>query len=376
MFECLFRDFPPYPIEIASAKDGCLIDKNGKKYLDFMMGWCVGNSGWNKKEILRATKSFKGPVYVSPTYKYQRWEDLAKRLVSLLPKKQGTCFRATGGTEAVEIALKISKSYNRRKKFMAFNDAYHGQSFACMALVGLHENKFGPYPDFYIRLNTADWEKTTDVAVKSIKKGDICAFIAEPIICNLGVIVPPKSFFRSVREACDETDTVLIMDEVATGFGRTGKWFGFEHYDIQPDIITMAKGLSSGYAAIGATVAVPKVAESMRFGFSNYSTFGWHPLSVEVSIANIDYMQKNRLVEKSDNSGRYLMKRLSEFCSPDGKGLCVGFDTGNNKIKRDCRNDGLLIDDFDSRVVLFPALDVSKEQIDRAVGIIKKHYGS
>jgi len=309
-----------------------------------------------------------------PSYSYQRWEDLAKRLVSLLPDKSGTCFRATGGTEAVEIALKISRAYNKREKFIAFKDAYHGQSFGCMGLVGLHEQKFGPYPNSYIRLEIGSWEKATEIAVKEIKKGDVSAFISEPIICNLGVVVPPKSFFESIQEACKETDTVFIMDEVATGFGRTGKWFGFEHYNLKPDIITIAKGFSSGYGVIAATIASPQIAESMRFDFSNYSTFGWLPISVESALANIEYIQKHGLVEKSEKSGRYLMKKLNEFCHPEGRGLCIGFDMKNSDIEKKCLEYGLLITTLNNRTALFPALDVSRKEIDSAIAIIRKNY--
>lgn len=376
MTEYLFRDSPPYPIEVVGAEGSYLIDKNGKKYLDFMMGWCVGNAGWNKKLLMDAIKSFKGPTYVAPTYRYRRWEELAEVLVSLLPEKEGACFRATGGTEAVEIALKIARVYNQRKKFIAFKDAYHGQSFACMGLVGLeqHDKKFGPFPDQYIRLDASNWNKATENAVHAIRKKDVAAFVSEPIICNLGVIVPPSSFFEVIREVCTETDTLFIMDEVATGFGRTGKWFGFEHHKLEPDVITIAKGFSSGYAAIGATIAKPEIAESMRFDFSNYSTFGWHPLSVECALANIDYIKKNELVERSELSGKYLAGRLSEFCKPEGKGLCIGFDVKNKEIETKCRDDGLIISTLGSRITLFPSLDVDKKQINQAVEIIKKHY--
>ncbi len=384
MEEYLFRYGSHGNMDIVDSEGSYLIGKNGKKYLDFVMGWCVGNVGWNKKAIMGAVRSFKGPTYVSPYYKYDKWDILAKKLVDLMPDKNYTCFRATGGTEAVELALKIAKAYNHREKFIAFKSAYHGQSFACMSLVAIHEheNNFGPFPDSYIHLEAENWEKTTEKAVNTIKKGDVCAFISEPIICNLGVIMPPKSFFEEVYKTCKETDTVFIADEVASGFGRTGKWFAFEHYNLKPDIVTIAKGFSSGYGAIGAAIATKEVAESMRFDFSNYSSFGWLPIETETAIANIGYMEKNNLVKKSEESGKYLMKKLSEFCEPEGRGLCVGFNTKNENIREECLNDGLIISTtavrnsriYKNRVMLFPALDVSKKEIDEAVNIIKKHF--
>jgi adenosylmethionine-8-amino-7-oxononanoate aminotransferase len=341
-----------------------------------MAGWCVGNAGWKKKEILDAITKFRGLSYVPPTYIYKRWEILAKKIINILPKKEGTCFRATGGTEAVEIALKMSRAYNKRKKFLAFKGAYHGQSIACLSLVKIpsHEIHFGEFSKDYIQIQARDWEKTTKDAVKLIKGGEISAFISEPIICNLGVIIPPKRFFDSVAEACKETDTLFICDEVATGFGRTGKWFGFEHYNLEPDIITVAKGFSSGYAAIGATIAKPDVAESMRFDFSNYSTFGWHPLSVEATISNINYIMKEKLVEHANQSGQYLLKKLSDFSEPEGKGLCIGFAEKRKGTDLRCLKNGLIISALEGRIVLFPPLDVSKEEINKAVEIIKEQF--
>jgi acetylornithine/succinyldiaminopimelate/putrescine aminotransferase len=298
--EYLFRDSPSFPIEVIGADGSYLVGRDGRRYLDFMMGWCVGNAGWNQSFFKKKLHSFSGPTYVTPTYQYSPWETLAQKLVSLTPFKKGSCFRSTGGTEAVELAMKISRAYNRRKKFMAFKDAYHGQSFGCMGLVGLHEEKFGPYPDYYIRLSDSDWDKTLEFAIEKLSQKEVSAFISEPIICNRGVIVPPKPFLEEINKVCHETDTLLVMDEVATGFGRTGKWFGFEHYNVEPDIIVLAKGFSSGYASIGATIAAPNVSESMRFDFSNYSTFGWHPLSVEMALANIDYIQQKKLIVKSE----------------------------------------------------------------------------
>jgi acetylornithine/succinyldiaminopimelate/putrescine aminotransferase len=374
--EFLFRDSQPYPLEIIDSQGSYLIGKDGKRYLDFMAGWCVGNAGWKKKEILDAISKFKGPEYVPPTYIYNRWEVLAEKLVNLLSKKEGTCFRATGGTEAVEIALKISRAHNKRKKFLAFKGAYHGQSLACLSLVRMphHEEHFGKFSEDYIQIQAGDWEKTTREAVKIIEGGEISAFVSEPIICNLGVIVPPKNFFNAVTKACKKTNTLFICDEVATGFGRTGKFFGLEHYNLDPDIITIAKGFSSGYAAIGATIAKPSVAESMRFEFSNYSTFGWHPLSVEAAISNMDYILKENLVENATQNGEYLMKKLSAFCNPEGKGLCIGFAEKRSGTDLRCLKNGLILTALEGRVVLFPPLDISKKEIDTAVKIISEQY--
>ncbi|MBI5390953.1 aspartate aminotransferase family protein [Candidatus Woesearchaeota archaeon] len=373
--EFLFRDAPTIPLEIVDSGGRYIIDKDGKPYLDFTMGWCVGNAGWKKKAIINAVKGFQGPDYVQPNFLYKRWDILAEKLVCLLPHARGTCFRATGGTEANEIALKIARAYNKRKKFLAFKGAYHGQSLACLSLVRIpeHEEHFGTFSEDYLQISTGDWATATQEAVQCIGRGNISAFISEPFICNLGVLVPPQNFFDEVMEVCKKTNTLFICDEVATGFGRTGKWFGFEHYTLDPDIITIAKGFSSGYGAIGATIAKPEVAEAMRFEFSNYSTFGWHPLAVEAAIANINYLQKENLPSKAKESGVYLMKKLSAFCKPEGNGLCIGFNEPKKGTEIRCRKNGLMVSSINNRIVLFPALDVTKKEIDQATEILRKN---
>ncbi|MCC7570202.1 aspartate aminotransferase family protein [Candidatus Micrarchaeota archaeon] len=372
--EFLFRDRPAFPIEVVNSDGSYLIDKNGKKYLDFVMGWCVGNAGWKKQEIINRIKKFDGPEYVAPTYLYERWEILAEKIVKLMPDHR-SCFRATGGTEANEIALKMSRAYNKRKKFIAFQNAYHGQSIACHSLVRMphHEEHFGKFSDDYIQIKAGEWEKTTEETVKLIKTETISAFISEPLICNLGVVIPPKEFFDAVTEVCKETDTLFICDEVATGFGRTGKWFGLEHFSLNPDIITIAKGFSSGYGAIGATVAKTDVAEAMRFEFSNYSTYGWHPLAVETALSNIDYLMKNNLILQSEKSGKYMMDKISEFCEVEGKGLCIGIKEENPGTETRCRDAGLIISALEGKLVLFPALDVSKTDMDKGLQILKEN---
>jgi len=376
MKEYLFRDVKPYSIEVIDSKGSYLIDKSGEKYLDLLAGWCVGNSGWKNKKILNQLKKFKGPTYVMMDFQYKRWEILAEKLVNLMPNDNYTCFKATGGTEAVEIAMKIARAHTKRKKFIAFKEAYHGQSLAALSLVKIpaHEKHFGKLFEDFLQVETNDWDKTTKETVELISKGDISAFICEPIILNLGVVIPPKSFFDEVAKACKENNTLLIMDEVASGFGRTGKMFGFEHFGIIPDIITIAKGTSGGYGGIGATIAKSEIAESMRFEFSNYSTYGWHPFSVETAIANIDYIQKNNLITKSEKIGNYFMKKLSEFSNPEGKGLCIGIPCKNKNITTDCFNDKLILGCYFNRILICPSLEISKKEIDKAISIIKKHF--
>lgn len=366
----LFRDRPAYPIQVADQKGSFVIDPQGKKLLDFMSGWSIGQGGWKNPELLNAIQQFNGPSYVPPDFQYKPWEQLAEALVKRMPNNHYTCFKATGGTEAVEIALKTAKAFNGRNQFIAFKDAYHGQSLTELALGGLHEKQFGPYPDNYIRLST-DWKTAKQQALEAIEKQTVCAFISEPIICNLGIVVPPKGFLEDIRKACTQTDTVFIMDEVMTGFGRTGKWFGFEHFDLKPDIVAIAKGFSSGHAVIAATITAQKIAKAMEFDFSNYSSFGWHPLSVAVALANIEYIQQNKLVEKAEKDGAYLSKQLEPIAKTEGKGLCLSFPTTNPRLEEQCLEKGLILPYFRNRALMLPPLTVTKTELDQSVQIIQ-----
>ena len=380
--EYLARDVPALPLEITNAKDSYLFSKN-KKYIDFLMGWCVGNIGWNNKKINSKLKKFNGPNYVSPHYLYKSWSKLAKTLAEITPRKLKKSFRATGGTEAVEIALQSAMSFTKRNQFISVEGSYHGHSIGAMSVGS---------SDFRTRYNNllsnchkvklpldADAGRRVEKILKTEK---IAAFISEPIICNLGVVIPDKEFFEIVSDACKKYGTVFIMDEVATGFGRTGKLFASEHYSLKPDIITLGKGLTGGYGGLGATVVTNEIAKSMEWDFSVYSTFGWMPLSVEGAIENINYILKNKLWKKSQVMGKYFEERLAKmkFKYPSEirtKGLAIGLEFKKGDYALDIMDramkKGLLFSNLGSTILtLFPALNIDKKTAKRGLDIFSK----
>ena len=359
-------------LEVIKTADSKITTKNGTKYLDFEGGWCVGNVGWNKKQLIDAMKNYVGPVYISPDYKSERREELAEKLTDLTSKNY-TCFMATGGTEAVEIALKTAKAYNKKEKFLAFKNAYHGHSLNCFALTGRHADKFGAHDKSFTQVEFQNWDKTKADVISAISKGDVCAFVTEPILTHLGVLIPPRDFFTDIYKVCKENDTVFIADEVATGFGRCGKWFAYQNYDFQPDIIASSKGITSGHAVLGTTMVTHEVAESMKFDYSTYSTFGWHPISVEVALANIEYFKKNKIIENSKQTSIYLLQKLNEFTKAHGIGMSICLDGKYEKLAEKCRKDGLIISNAGKQPALYPALNITKEDIDKALQILKKH---
>lgn len=355
-----------------------------RKYIDFVMGWCVGNSGWGTEEIMKNLRKFDGPTYVHPHHVYKKWGELAELLAKMTPGKLQKSFRATGGTEAVETALQAARVHTGREKFVSLEGSYHGHSFGTMS-VGYSgfRRPFGRMLPGCCKIRppfNADAGRRVE---KLLKKEDVAAFISEPVVCNLGVVEPEKEFFGIVKDACKTYGSLLIMDEVATGFGRTGKLFASEHYKLKPDIMTLAKGITCGYGSLGACVTAKSVADSMDFPMSSYSTFGWLPLSVEGAIANIQYIVKNRLWENAARMEKHFRGRLEKINfkqEPDirakGLAICLEFDEPGYPVSvvKKCMRSGLLVHSAadPTQIHMFPALDIDKKTADAGLDILEK----
>jgi acetylornithine/succinyldiaminopimelate/putrescine aminotransferase len=303
------RDGTYVPLEHSKSEGNFIIDSKGNRIIDFLSGWNVGNVGWGVEEIKREIRRFNGPDYVDPYSLYEPWANLAEILAKITPGKLIKSFRATGGTEAVEIALQASMLHTKRQKFVAIKYSYHGHSIGAMSLMKRPGFNF---LDSYQIEAPLDAKAGKEVE-KILSKGDVAAYISEPIIMNLGVEIPSQEYFDIVQNACKKYGTVFIIDEVATGFGRTGKLFASEHYNLKPDIMCLGKGLTGGYGALGATIMTEELAKSMEVDFSFYSTFGWHPLNTAATIANLKYLlkHKNTILKNVTEMSKYFANRLS-----------------------------------------------------------------
>ncbi|WPU65033.1 class-III pyridoxal-phosphate-dependent aminotransferase [Peredibacter starrii] len=362
------------PLRIKDAERSFLISVEGKKYIDFGSGWCVGNLGWKNPELEKAIKNFNGPTYISPNLEYEPWIELAGLLSKIVPGKLTKCFRATGGTEAVEIALQAAKSYTGREEFIALDGAFHGNSIAAEGLVS-----DSPYFNWKKLKPPLNEEKLNELE-KMLKTKKVAALIMEPISMNLGVMVPEFSFMQGMQDLCRKYGTLIIMDEVATGFGRTGKLFATEYFDIDPDIMCIAKALSGGAAPIGATIMKEEVGESLKKDNYPYSTYGWHPLSVAASIANVRFFQKHwgELQENIQFMNEYFRQRLSqmEFKKPVKMsivGMAMNLDFGKSdygeKVTKRALKNGLIV--FEG-ITMFPALDIDFETAKAGLDILEK----
>jgi adenosylmethionine-8-amino-7-oxononanoate aminotransferase len=374
----------PKDIEITRTKGSYLYDSAGKEYIDFIMGWCVGNFGWNNEEITAKIRAYDGPAYVYPAFTYKGWSELASLLIDLTGGKLKKCFRNTGGTDAVETAMKVAIIYTKRKKFVSVEGCYHGNSIGALSIGSVSNHDI--YPNLL-----DDCEKISKPlnaeAIAQVRelliKQDVAAVIIEPVLTHPGIHVPETAFMQELRKICDETGTLLVMDEVATGFGRTGKAFGFEHHDITPDILCMAKALSGGQAAIGATMTTEKIGSAVEEKVSAYPTYGWHPLSTEASIASTQYFirNKSKILSNVVRIGELLKKRISQMkfkneIRINSLGLAMSVDVGDRsyaeKITDKCLDNGLLIEYNQSRLMLFPSLVMDEETAMKGLQILEK----
>lgn len=381
----LGRDLPALDLDIVKSDGNFLYDSKGKKYIDFLMGWCVGNIGWGNKKIKEDLRKSVGPDYVYPGYLYQPWVELAELLAKITPGRLTKSFRATGGTEAVEIALQAAMSHTKRHKFISIEGSYHGHSIGAMSVgTSSFRKQYSNLLFHCHKIKTPLNNQAAAETIKLLKNKDIAALIMEPIICNLGVVIPEKDFMQKIQFACKKYGTLFISDEVATGFGRSGKMFASEYYNLKPDIMCLAKGITGGYGGLGATIMTPEVAKSMEWDFSFYSTFGWHPLNAAAAIANIKFILQNKrvILDNTNKMSKYFEKRLQKmkFNYPAEirvKGLAIGveFNQSNYALQviNKCQTKGLLFSGLGNKVfTLFPALNVDIKIAKTGLDILEK----
>ena len=307
--------------------EGCYLwDTDGKRYLDALAGLFSVNIGYSYgEEIGQAAlvQMRELPFYTNWSYAHPRAIELAATLAELAPPDVNRAFFVSGGSEAVESAWKLARQYHaargeRRWKAIARRTAYHGTTMGALSINGIPALRapFEPLvPDVVHVRNTNRYHRPAgeteqqftafllddlEEAIKQAEPSTVAMVILEPVQNAGGSFTPPEGYFQGVREICDRYGILLCADEVITGFGRLGDWFASLRYDIQPDLITSAKGLSSSYAAIGAVLVADKVYEAFDSDTAMYShgiTFGGHPVGCAIALQNIEIMKRERIVE-------------------------------------------------------------------------------
>jgi adenosylmethionine-8-amino-7-oxononanoate aminotransferase len=330
-------------IPIIVRGDGCYLeDINGKRYLDALAGLFAVNIGYGFGEEIgeaAAAQLRELPFYTNWSYAHPRAIELAAEVASVAPGDLNRVFFVSGGSEAVESAWKLARQYHaargeRRWKAIARRIAYHGTTMGALSINGIASLRtpFEPLvPDVHHVHNTNRYhrpleeteEEFTAFLLQDLEETieqtgpeTVAMVIFEPVQNAGGSYTPPEGYWQGVREICDRYGILLCADEVITGFGRVGAWFGSERYDIRPDLVTSAKGLSSAHAAIGAVIARDAVMQPFLEGHAMYShgiTFGGHPVMAAIALKNIEIMRRERIVEHVAEKQDYFHQALSQL---------------------------------------------------------------
>ena len=367
----IFNTYTRQPVAIKNARGAIVTDVNGKEYIDCVAGIAVNNVGHCHPAVVEAIKrQAEQLIHVSNLYYTEQQALLAEQLVNLT--EMDRVFFCNSGAEAVEGALKLARKATGKKEFIAAEHAFHGRTRGALSVT--HKEKYRkPFeplaPAVFVPYNDAD-------AIRAAITEDTAGVILEPVQGEAGVIIPSDGYLREVREICDETGALMILDEVQTGFGRTGKWFAREHSGIKPDIMTLAKAMGGGFP-MGAMLAREDVASNFGRG-DHASTFGGNVLSCAAALANIEVIKKEKLVARSNELGAYLMKKLKELNKDyvteiRGKGLMIGMELSIKceDIVGKARERGVLLNCTSDSVLRFvPPLSITKEQLDKTVEVL------
>ncbi len=319
-------------------------DALGNQFIDAMSGLWLKNVGYGRTEIADAAyQQMLQLTYMPMGTTSEAAVRLSEKIASITPGDLSRCFFTSGGSESNETAMKLARAYFKRVgepgryKFISRKGSYHGATFGTLALGGtgtfpkgdyeplLGGVFHGPQPNPYrCEYGGSTPEECAERCVKAIEDiilfqgpDSIAAVIAEPVSSPQGAVVPGPNYWPMLREVCDRYGCLLIADEVITGFGRTGKMFACEHWGITPDLMTMAKGITSGYIPMGGAIARKPISDafvgSAQAAFRHVITFGGHPVAAAASLRNIQIMEDEGLVENSARMGRYLLDGLEEL---------------------------------------------------------------
>ena len=408
---------------VITRTDGVyLYDSEGQRLIDGMAGlWCV-NAGYGRKEIAEAgAKALTELPYYNNFFQTTNpyVAELSEKLSTLTPGNLNQFFFANSGSEANDSAVKMIRFYwnlagkKSKKTIIARKQAYHGVTMTAASLSGIpsmHPQADLPLPGF-THIDYPYWygeggdsdpaefglkvARALEAKILELGADNVAAFFAEPVQGAGGLIIPPETYWPEIQRICKKHDVLLHVDEVICGFGRTGNWFGSETYNIEPDSMSMAKGMTSGYQPLSAVAVGPRMGEALFNADEEWShgfTYSGHPVACAVALANIDVMEREHLVEKTGGEiGDYFQKKLSELSDhmligeTRGIGLLGAmeivkdketrerFDGNTGGICRDhCFENGLIMRAIGDTMVLSPPLSITKPEIDELFGLAVK----
>jgi len=366
--QSLINVYRRQPVVLEYGRGARVVDINGKEYIDLVAGIAVNSIGHAHPAVTEAVcNQVKKLIHTSNLYYTMPQINLAIKLKELTGMDR--FFFCNSGTEAVEGALKFARRVTGKKNFIAFSGSFHGRSMGALS-VTFPDKYRNPFLPLLEGVEFVEFNNPDDIISKISR--DTAGIVVELVQGEGGVNVAEKDFVRALIDVRDDYDCLLIVDEVQTGFGRTGRWFAKDHFDLKPDIITMAKAMGGGIP-IGGIGVTEEVAAAISPG-DHASTFGGNPLACSASLATIKVMEKEKLVEKAKADGEYFMKSLKKLPVDEirGLGMMIGIDVNNaSEVVNEALKKGLLVNNTSSNTLrLVPPLVITREEIDKAVEIL------
>ena len=403
------------PLHVVDA-DGCyFIDANGKKYLDFSAQLMCVSLGYKNAAVIKSIEDqARSLPFIAPGFATDVRAQLSTMLLDVLPAGLEKFFFTTSGTEANEAAFKIARMYTGKTKIVARYHSYHGSTMGSIAATSdprrwamepagkIPGVIFAPEVNCYRCPLHHHYPECEIACVEYIdhmieNESDVAAIIIEPVVGTNGVLIPPKEYMPRLRQICDKHNVLFIADEVMSGWGRTGKWFAVDHWDVKPDILTTAKGITSAYVPLGLCATSKKIGDFFDdHYFSHGHTYEAHPLTLAPAIAAINEYKRLNLIERATEMGAYLGQQLNALKSKHpsigevrGIGLFWAVELVKNqktkepfntykdkvsgtpllvdKVAAEMMKNGVFIQAWVSHFVIAPPLIISKEEIDSGV---------
>ncbi|XVH33224.1 aspartate aminotransferase family protein (plasmid) [Haloferacaceae archaeon DSL9] len=399
------------PTQIVEADGVRFTDADGNEYIDFSAQLMCSNLGHSADAVVDAiAEQAQKSAYVAPGFATEARARLGEKLAEVTPGNLSKTFFSTSGTEAVEAAIKIARFHTGKQKIVSRYRSYHGATYGSISVTGdprrLHSEPGIPgaikAPDPYAYGSTLDPMQSLEyIDEMMMLEGDsVAAVLVEPIVGSNGILVPPDEYLPRLKEIAHEHGALLICDEVMSGFGRTGEWFGCDVFDVQPDIMTMAKGLTGAYAPLGATIVTDEIADHFEDNmFCHGHTYSGHPVAVAAGLATIETYQEENLIEHAREVGAYLGERLDELAETHpsvgetrGVGLFRGIELTKDSTKRvpfgvredkvsmgstvvdevaaAARENGTYVANMINTLIIAPPLPITNDEIDEAVEAI------
>ena len=374
----LIGNYTRYPVCLVRGEGSWVWDAEGTRYLDFFPGWGCGILGHCPPRVVEAVREQVATLIHVPNTWYTEAQALLAQALGERTDFGGMSFFCNSGTEANEAAIKLARLNGKAKgryKIVTMTGGFHGRTMGALTATAQPKYHVGVEPMLpgftYATFGNLD-------AVAKAIDGETCAVMLEPIQGEGGINLPPAGFLEGLRALCDDRGVLLILDEVQSGLGRTGKWFAHQHWGIKPDIVTLAKALAGGIA-MGGLLAKPDVADKMKPG-THAATFGGNPVAARAALATIETIEQDGLLERAGQIGEKFRSRflaLKETCplvtDVRVKGTMIGVELGveGAAVVQGCLQRGLLINCTHQTVLrLLPALTITDEQIDEGCDTI------